>query len=160
MYSSLEIATFLFVKFQFNNGTSITGIQQFENNWTTLIMLFQFPLIAFFTWLIFYNKKYTFGEHLIGNAYIIGEVLLFKIALFPLYYLLNGSLLIALADGLYMLSILIYYTFAYYDWFYKRKGSEGLVLSIIFVFLLFIVIMFISIFVVYMLYLSYIKLGW
>ncbi len=153
-------AAFLYAKFQFNNGEPQPVILQFGNNWTSLIMLVQFPILALFTWLIFHKRKYTYGEHLIGNAYIIGEVLLFKIALFPMFYYFNGSPSFDYAEGLYLLSIIFYYSFAYYDWFYQRKGSEGLIVSIVFVFLLFIVIQVFTYLLQVILYYSFLKLGW
>lgn len=151
---------FLFSRFQFSNGNPKTGFEEFGTTWNTLFLLLQLPMIAFFTWLFFKKRKYTFGEHLIANAYLIAEVSLFNIMLFPLYYILDGKPDIIYAFGSYYLSIIIYYSYAFYDWFYQRKGSEGLIVSIVFVFLLFVIIMVVSFFLQAILYYSFTSLGW
>lgn len=57
----------------------------------TGILMLQFPVIAIFTWLFFRNRKYKFGEHLVANAFFIGEISITRIILFPLYYIYNKT---------------------------------------------------------------------
>lgn len=153
-------ATLIYSRFVFTNGSPQSKFESFGITWNSLILMIQFPIIAFFTWLLYKKQQYTFGEHLVANAYLIGEVLLFYIALFPLYYWLDGSSSIIIAQLLYPIFILLYYSFAFYDWFYNRKGSAGLLLSFVLVLLLMIFIAIFTYFIQAILYYSFIKLGW
>jgi len=117
------------------------AIDLFTAQWTSLLMLIQFPLIALVTWLVFRKRKYYYGEHFVANAYFIGEVSLFQIILFPVYYLVNGTSGVDTINLFYTLWIWCYYSYAFYDLFYFRKTTRGLVICIILVFCL---ILFIS----------------
>ena len=153
-------ATLIYSRFVFTNGRPQSNFESFGITWNSLILMIQFPIIAFFTWLLYRKQQYTFGEHLVSNAYLSGEVLLFYIALFPLYYLLDGSSSIIIAQLLYPMFILLYYSFAFYDWFYIRKGSAGILFSFVLVLLLMIFIAILTYFIQAILYYSFIKLGW
>ncbi len=124
-----------------------------------MFLLLQFPMIAFTTWLLFKSRKYTFGEHLVANAFLIGEVSLFNIALFPVYYMLDGSPAFVYAQWAYILSIFIYYTYSFYDWFYERKGTSGLTTSFAIVFGLVFVIFLITYVLQALLYYAFTMLG-
>jgi hypothetical protein len=118
------LVTFLMV------GSDIRGVggnsaNDLNAQWESAIMIFQFPIIALCTWLIFKKRKYNFGEHLVANAFLIGEVIVYKIILFPLYLVLNGTAGVDTLTGFYLLWILCYYTYAYYDWFYHRSTAPG-----------------------------------
>ena len=154
------LATLIYSTYKFTNGNPQSGFEEFGTKWNSLLLLLQLPVIAFTTWLLFKKQQYTFGEHLIANAYIIAEVSLFNIALFPLYYILDGSPAIAFAHGLYLLFILFYYSFAFYDWFYERKGMSGIILSFVLVFLLMVVVAVFTMISQLLLYYSFAKLGW
>lgn len=151
---------FLYSKYQFTDGTPQTGFDEFGTRWNSLLLLLQLPVIAFFTWLFFKKRNYTFGEHLVANAYIIAEVSLFNIVLFPLYYFLDGTSSIVFAHVLYLICILYYYSFAFYDWFYHRKGNEGRVLSFVFVLLLFTLVVIVTFILQLLLYYFFNKAGW
>jgi len=166
-YKPLKYITFiggltalLYARFVFTDGKPQSGFEAFGTQWTSLILLLQVPLIALTTWLLFRKKQHTYGEHLVANAYIIAEVSLFNIALFPLYYLLDGTSNIAIAQGIYSLSILFYYSFVFYDWFYDRKGTEGKILSFIFVFVLFIMVIIFTFIIQALLYYIFIQMHW
>ena len=152
--------TFLFVKFDINNGQQQTGFEQFGLQWNSVILLFQFPLIALTTWILYRKRKYTYGEHLVANAYIIAEVSIFNIVLFPLYYMLNGTSGINVLQLFYLLFILAYYPYAFYDWFYDRKTKRGLFISIAFVVILFIAIMIFTYILQLILYYLFNQWGW
>ncbi len=122
------------------------NIDQFVTQWTSVIFLVQFPIIAFITWLLYKEKKYFYGEHLVANAFFIGEVSLFKIIFFPVYLLANGTKWIDILDTVYIVWILFYYSYAFYDWLYFRKTTKGLVNSISLIILLFVLIQVITIF--------------
>jgi hypothetical protein len=102
----------------------------------------------------------THGEHLVANAFIIAEASLFNIVLFPLYYLLNGTPAINFLQASYLLFILGYYTFSFYDWFYHRKTGRGLIISIGFTIILFIMVIIFTIFIEAGLYYLLSRLGW
>jgi len=110
----------------------VTGqqIDLFTAQWTSVIMLIQFPVIAFVSWLVFRKRKYFYGEHFVANAYFIGEVSIFQLLMFPLYYGLNGTRWIGVINNFYLLWIIAYYTYAFYDWLYFRKTTRGLLISI------------------------------
>lgn len=152
--------TFIYAKYPITNGRPESALDAFGTQWTTLILLLQMPLIAFFTWLIFMKRRNTYGEHLVANSYIIAQVSLFYIATFPFKYFLNGTGYVALFDGLYLLFILGYYSFVFYDWFYDRKNSRGLLLSISVTFLIFILTIIFTIIMTSYLYILFRRLGW
>jgi len=131
------------------------NMDQFGDQYTSLLLLLQFPIIAFFTWIVFHKRKYFFGEHLVANAFFIAEVSLYKIVLFPLYYLLNGTHWINTLDAFYSLWILGYYTYSFYDWLYYRKTIRGFFISLTMVVCLILLIFIITLIIVPVLY--YIK---
>ena len=152
--------TFLFVKFDINNGVRQSAFDQFGLQWNSVILLFQFPLIALITWLLYRKRKYTYGEHLVANAFIIAEVSIFNILLFPLYYLLNGTSSVDVLQLFYLLFILTYYPYAFFDWFYERKTRRGLFISIAFVLVLFIAMMIFTYLLQLILYYLFNLWGW
>ena len=137
----------------------LTGknIDQFVTQWTSVIVLMQFPVIAMITWLVFKKRKYYFGEHLVANAYFITEAVLYKIIFFPVYYLANGTKWIGILDLFYTLWIFFYYSYAFYDWFYFRKTTRGLVISIALIIFLFLLIQLFTLFLGPVLY--YVKVS-
>jgi hypothetical protein len=151
---------FLFIKFDINNGKQESAFIEFGEQWTSLILLLQFPLIAFTTWLFYRKRKYTYGEHLVANAFLIGECSLFNIILFPLYLILNGTSGVDILQTIYVFFILGYYTFSFYDWLYGRKTKRGLFISLAFVFCLFIMIMIYTLIIQAILFYIFIKMGW
>jgi hypothetical protein len=152
--------TFLFVKFKINDGGKASAFEDFGLQWNSAILLLQFPLIALTTWLLFHKRKYTYGEHLVANAFIIAEASLFNIIFFPLYYSFNGTKGITWLQVAYLLFILFYYSFSFYDWLYSRKTKRGLVISIVFTIILFITIEILTLFIEAGLYYVLSLLGW
>ncbi len=120
------------------------NIDLFSQQWDSLLRMIQFPLIALITWALFRKLKYNYGEHFVANAYFIGEVSLYQIILFPVYYLVNGSKWIDILNYLSLLWILFYYVYAFYDWLYHRKTTKGLTICILLVVCLFILIQYIT----------------
>jgi hypothetical protein len=127
-------------------------LDAFNDKSLTLIVFFQFPIVALFTWLFFRSRKYYFGEHLVANAYIIGEVLLAKILLFPAYLIFNGTDTIEILDDIYAGLVVVYYTYAFYDWLYYRKTWKGFFISLAFVVIVYIIVMLITLFLIPVLY--------
>ena len=133
-------------------------LDAFNEKSLTLIVFFQFPIIALFTWLFFGSRKYYFGEHLVANAYFIGEVLLAKILLFPAYLIFNGTATIEILDDIYALLVVVYYTYAFYDWLYHRKTWKGFFFTFFFVIILYFLVMAITLFLIPILYSIKVKL--
>ena len=127
-------------------------LDSFSDKSLTAILIFQFPIIAFFTWLLFRSRKYYFGEHLVANAYFIGEVSLTKIILFPAYLIFNGTATIEILDDVYAGLVVVYYTYAFYDWLYYRKTWKGFFISFAFVLVVYIIVMLITLFLIPLLY--------
>ena len=151
---------FIYAKVPITNGVPQSGLEAFGTQWNTLLLLLQFPLIALATWAIFRKRKYTYGEHFIANAFLIGEVSLFNIALFPLRYCLNNTPSVIIGDLLYLSFIIGYYSFAFFDWFYDRKGLKHFVSCFGFVFGLTILVLIITFIIQVILYYAFIQLGW
>lgn len=117
------LLTLLMVSADINDGT--TTSEDYASNFSAVILLFQFPIVALLTWMIFRKRKYTYGEHFVANAFLIGEVIIFNIICFPVYMLVNGTSGVILVQGVYLIWIYIYYTYAFYDWFYNKKTAAG-----------------------------------
>jgi len=154
------LTTFIYAKFIITDGATESAFEKFGTQWNSLILLIQLPLIACMTWLLFKKRSYTYGEHLVANAYIIAQVSIFNIALFPIYYLLNGTSNIIWPQLLYIVLILFYYCFAFYDWFYDKKGKQGLILSFVFVFVLLLFVLIFTFVIQAVLFYFFLKLGW
>ena len=165
------LVVLLFFTFHINGGESSAvyeslmkdqelakKLDAFNEKSLTLIIFFQFPIIALFTWLVFSSRKYYFGEHLVANAYFIGEVLLAKIVLFPLYLIYNGTATIEILDDIYAGLVVVYYTYAFYDWLYFRKTWKGFFFTFFFVVVLYFLVMAITLFLVPILYTIKVKM--
>lgn len=152
--------TFIYVKCPITDGKPESAVDAFGTQWNSLLLLLQMPLIAFITWLVFKKRKYTYGEHLIANSYLIAEVSVFNILIFPIQYFVNGTPYVAICYLLYLIFILWYYSFAFYDWFYDRKGSDGLMKSIFLTLGIFFIVMFFTVIMQSLLYVLFVKLGW
>lgn len=120
------------------------ALDKINTNYLTGILMLQFPVVAFFTWLFFRNRKHFFGEHLVANAYFIGEVSLFRIILFPIYYFNNKTPLIDTLDLIYAALTVCYYIYVFYDWLYDRKTWKGFIIIVIFVVLLYMLVQILS----------------
>ncbi|HWC52987.1 MAG TPA: DUF3667 domain-containing protein [Chitinophagaceae bacterium] len=116
-------------------------LDKINNEYLTGILLLQFPIIAFFTWLFFRRKEHFFGEHLVANAYFIGEVELIRLLLFPIYLLNNKTDLVNTLDLVNAGLILCYYIYAFYDWLYNKKTWSGFFIIVVFVVILYIIVM-------------------
>lgn len=110
---------------------------------TSMLML-QFPIVAFLSWLFYRKKGYYFGEHLTANAFFIGEVSLYKIVLFPVYYFNNKTEVIDTLDIFYAVFVIGYYTYAFYDWLYHKKSGIGFIKSFLFVLTVYFILTIIS----------------
>ena len=127
-------------------------LDAFNDKSLSLILFFQFPIVALFTWLFFRSRKYYFGEHLVANAYFIGEVSLAKILLFPAYLIFNGTDTIETLDDIYAGLVVVYYVYAFYDWLYFRKTWKGFFFIFFFVVIVYFLVMAITLFLIPLLY--------
>lgn len=142
----------------FTNDKDLAAkLDDFNSQYLTGILFVQFPIIAFFTWLFFKRREHYFGEHLVANAFFIGEVNIYKILLFPIYLAVNHTNAVNTLDEVYALLVVGYYVYAFYDWLYSRKTWKGFLTILVFVVVLYIFIMLMTYFLVPLLY--FIKQG-
>lgn len=73
---------------QANNKLSIE-ISRYIFDHPALIMLFMIPNIALFSWLYFRRHGYNYAEHVVLNAFLMGEISLIGTAMNPVYKLLG-----------------------------------------------------------------------
>jgi hypothetical protein len=136
------VTTFLAVRYQYfknpyplvsnlpaDANAFLNAFFQYANDYTTLINVVTTPVFALFSFLLLRNL-YNYAEHLVINAYITAQQLLFLIVLVPLFEIQSArSLLLA---GYTLLSV------AYNAWVYRQlfqvhtgKGWLRLVLLLI-----------------------------
>lgn len=139
------LVTLLMVTFNITDGREMTPMEEFSWQWNSAILIFQFPIISILTWLIFKKRKYTFGEHLMANAFLIGEVITFYIIFFPALYYFNKTIGVTVIQFLYSFWILGYYTYAFYDWFYHKKTAAGFFKSLGVTIFIFVTVMIITV---------------
>lgn len=116
-------------------------LDKINSDYLTGILMLQFPIIAFFTWLFFRRQEHYFGEHLVANAYFIGEVELIRLLLFPIYLLNNNTNVVNTLDLVNAGLILCYYIYAFYDWLYNKKTWSGFFIIVVFVVILYFIVM-------------------
>ncbi len=97
-------------------------IEEQSLQYQAFLLLLQLPIFSLVTWLVFRKRKYYYGEHLIGNAYMVGEISIYQLIMFPLYMVLNNTAGVDVLNFLYLIFIIAYGFFLYYDWFFNRKG--------------------------------------
>lgn len=127
-----------------NDKALAEQLDKINTEYLTGILMLQFPIVAFFTWIFFKSRKHFLGEHLVANAYFIGEVSLIRIILFPIYYFNNKTPLVDTLDLIYAGLVVCYYTYAFYDWLYDRKTWKGFFIIVVFVILLYLVVQILS----------------
>ena len=154
------VTTFIYAKCPITDGKPQTAFEAFGTQWNSLILLLQMPAMAFITWLVFKKRQYTYGEHLTANSYLIAEVSVFNILIFPIQYLVNGTPYVSICYSLYFIFIIWYYSFAFYDWLYDRKGSTGLTKSILLTLGIFFIVMLFTVIIQALLFFLFVKLGW
>jgi len=92
------------------------------------LLLLQLPLLSIASWLLFRRQKFYYGEHLIGNAYMVGEITLFQLITFPLYVAFNHSVGVDVLNIVYLLFMAGFGFFTYFDWFFQRRNEPAAVL--------------------------------
>ncbi len=97
--------------------------------WQAFLLLIQIPVIALSSWFLFRKKGLYYGEHIVANSYMVGEVTLFPIIMFPLYLICNNTIVVDILNYVYLALILFYATFFYYDWLFERKGGISYILK-------------------------------
>lgn len=127
-------------------------LDQFDEQFLAGLLFIQFPIIAVFTWLFFRKRKHLFGEHLVANAFFIGEVSLYWIILFPAFLIFNHTKTADTLFTVYSLFVVAYYVYAFYDWLYNKKTWKGFFLIFIFVVVLYLLITVLTIFLLPVLY--------
>lgn len=120
-------------------------LDKINTEYLTGILMLQFPIVALCTWLFFRKKEHYFGEHLVANAYFVGEVSLIRIIFFPIYYFNNKTDVVDTMDGIYVILTIVYYIYAFYDWLYDRKTWKGFFITVLFVVVVYFFVMLITV---------------
>lgn len=118
-----------------------TQFSQYIFNHPSILMFLMIPNIAFFSWLFFRRRGYNYAEHFVLNAYLMGEVSMFGIALNPVSKYLGGinGAFFYLKIGLQSLIWIGYMCWGYTQFFQPQKKWQGWaksILSILFGYLL------------------------
>ncbi|MBK9760903.1 MAG: DUF3667 domain-containing protein [Flavobacteriales bacterium] len=121
------------------NGMRVVGERY------ALFELGSLPIFSFCSWLLLRRYGHNFTEHLVMNAYLSGQRIVFNIALMPFNLLGLGPALIA--TTLLSLLWLVYYVFAFAQ-LYEKKGSAMVTIGSLVAFILFWVLMLIFLVVV------------
>ena len=105
-------------------GVLFEEFYAFANNDISLIVniviIFQFPFAAIFTWWRNRKKDFTYGEHLYVNALIAGEILTFQIAL-NLFNWVSQKLGWGVnLDSIFFILTTLYFAFVYSMWIHKE----------------------------------------
>lgn len=114
------------------------------NVYGKIVAVFLTPvLMSFFSWLFFIRSKNNMAECLVVNSMLMGEVYLFKTALFIPAYLIFPSFPLMWNDLVFHVLMIVYLTVAYKQFF--KRNIVWTILSVILILLLFIVFFWVSI---------------
>ncbi|MEO5646847.1 MAG: DUF3667 domain-containing protein [Chitinophagaceae bacterium] len=130
------------------------GMDKLLNEWNTVWLMLGFPLLALVSWKLFAKRPYTLGEHIVANAFLMGQYAFVSILINPLFMLENETLALNVSQ-LVMWLLFFYYVYAFYDWFYGLRTFMGLLKSLGAVILCFMVLFIGILFIVPIVY--YIK---
>ncbi|MCX6243552.1 MAG: DUF3667 domain-containing protein [Bacteroidetes bacterium] len=89
------------------------------------------PVYTLGSFIAFRKQGYNFAEHLVLNAYLSSQRLLFRIATFPIFLVFNGTTFIRTLIWLYILSDVILLSWGYCQFFNRLKPAKALLLSLL-----------------------------
>lgn len=69
----------------------VTHTSEWISQHYSILALLQIPVFAVGTYIGFKKAGYNFIEHLVINAFLVGQRLILHIVVFPLYYIYNGT---------------------------------------------------------------------
>jgi len=131
---TVAVSTFLAVNFNLFGSrvdpSTIAGLndlqmfflkfQQFIYKYYNLILFVSVPIGAFYSYLFFKKSGYNYAENLVFNSFIAGQRNIIYILLTPfLYFFMNKWFIII---GLYFLLWLVYFGFAFVQFFGGKKS--------------------------------------
>lgn len=109
-----------FVSFNTNSKMPPNPVSVFFNKHVNLIILFNVPVLAFFSWLLFRKSKTNYAENLVLAAYTSGErSVFFSLLVAPLWMLLHNYYYLIL--GVYIFCWMSYYSWACSTFFPGKK---------------------------------------
>lgn len=97
-------------------------IQEQSIQYQAFLLLMQLPFFALVSWLLFRKRGFYYGEHLVGNAFMVAEITLYQLLMFPLYSVFNHTAVVDVLNIIYLFFMMGYGIYMYYDWFYQRRG--------------------------------------
>jgi hypothetical protein len=115
--------------FDLRANPDLVDLANFINQWYGLLMMLVFPLLALISWRFYKKKPYTYGEHLIAQAFLVGQFTLVNVITTPLRVLRDDSIY----QNVHTFSMLLFFGYAVYyyaDWIYEKKSFGRIVRSI------------------------------
>lgn len=112
------------------NGTYAHPIQKQLMEWVVdynkvLELILIFPLMAFFTWIYFERKKYTFAECAVLAAFLTGQMNVLRVVVFiPLF--LATNLGVQMVDNIFHAVTLVFFIIAFRQFFQQSILLTGL----------------------------------
>jgi hypothetical protein len=102
---------------------------EFAFTWIPVYFLLMLPLLAGFSKLLFKKRVYTYGEHIVAQAYFIGQYLFILLVTAPLQLLEDDSIY-QTTSGVLTILFILYSVYFYYDWIYQRRGRSAILRSL------------------------------
>ena len=156
LMGGLSILLSLFLNESIFDGSKAEAVRMAENKafmsflmddvgtFFNLMLIFQFPIAGFLTWLRRSKGHHTLGEHIYANAYLSGQVLAFNLLFLALQRALpvNGFLLFL--SELYGWFIMSYVSFSYFRWRHGNLKFPRVIWSVTFMIMVYGVSLFIG----------------
>jgi hypothetical protein len=115
---------------------SLRMVYNWQKTHFALIHVLNIPIFSLFSWIVFRKKGYNFIEHLVLNAFVIGQSLIIYILLFPLYYLNSGKFAVIYVSIAQFVITFALFCRAYYEFFQiESKLKAFLRTALVYVFL-------------------------
>lgn len=111
-----------------NKKTFIDSFFLYAEEYSTITNIIAIPVFAFFSYLFFKDKKFTFGENLVLNTYITAQQLFFLVAIVPLIEFFPGIKYEVIS--VYSAAIIVYNVIVFIQ-FFESPLIKGAIISII-----------------------------
>jgi hypothetical protein len=85
----------------------IDKISEWISSHYATVTLMKLPLLALGSFLCFFKAGYNYLEHLIVNAFLVGQKLILRIICFPLFYYLDPKSIRAVTNAVELIAYII-----------------------------------------------------
>jgi hypothetical protein len=122
---------------EFQRNRSVEEIKLYEKfnswlsshySWATLLLL---PVYALSSFIAFKKQYRNFVEHLVLNAFLAGQRLVFHIIAFPLLYIYNGTPALGIITGALSIADFLLLFWGYAQFFDKIKKAKAFFLTLL-----------------------------